>query len=56
MLAPPFGLSVFVVKGWLPKDFVSLGNIFLGSAPFVIAMLLVTIVVMMFPQFSLALL
>lgn len=56
LLTPPFGLSVFVVKGSLPKDFVSLGDIFLGSAPFVIAMLLVTIVVMMFPQLSLALL
>lgn len=56
LLTPPFGLSVFVVKGSLPRDFVSLGDIFLGSAPFVIAMLLVTIVVMMFPQLSLVLL
>jgi len=50
------GLSVFVVKGSLPKDFVSLGDIFLGTAPFVVAMLLVTIVVMIFPQISLVLL
>jgi len=56
LLTPPFGLSVFVVKGALPKDFVTLGDIFLGTAPFVVAMLLVTIVIMIFPQISLALL
>jgi len=56
LLTPPFGLSVFVVKGALPKDFVTLGDIFLGAAPFVVAMLLVTIAVMIFPQLSLALL
>ncbi len=56
LLTPPFGLSVFVVKGSLPKDFVSLGDIFLGTAPFVAAMLLVTILVMIFPQISLVLL
>jgi len=56
LLTPPFGLSVFVVKGALPRDFVTLGDIFLGAAPFVVAMLLVTIVIMIFPQISLALL
>jgi TRAP-type mannitol/chloroaromatic compound transport system permease large subunit len=34
VLAIEIGLSVFVVKGALPKDFVSLGDIFLGAAPF----------------------
>lgn len=38
LLTPPFGLSVFVVKGSLPDGFATLGDIFKGSAPFVIVM------------------
>jgi C4-dicarboxylate transporter, DctM subunit len=56
LLTPPFGLSVFVVKGALPRDFVSLYDIFTGAAPFVVAMFLVTILLMMFPEISLFLL
>jgi C4-dicarboxylate transporter DctM subunit len=56
LLTPPLGLSVFVVKSTLPAGFVSLGDIFSGAAPFVAAMVLVTILLMAFPQISLALL
>ncbi len=50
LLTPPFGLSVFVVKGALPPGFVSLGEIFQGAAPFVVTMLLVTLLLLFVPQ------
>ena len=53
LLTPPFGLSVYVVKGVLPKNFVSLNAIFTGTAPFVVLMILVTILLMAFPSLSL---
>jgi TRAP-type C4-dicarboxylate transport system permease large subunit len=56
LLTPPFGLSVFVVKGTLPPNYVTLGDVFIGSGPFVIVMTLVTILLMIFPWISLALL
>lgn len=49
LLTPPFGLSVFVVKGSLPEGFVSLGDIFKGAAPFVLAMAVITILLILFP-------
>jgi C4-dicarboxylate transporter DctM subunit len=56
LLTPPFGLSVYVVKGVLPKDFVPLNTIFAGALPFVIMMTLVTLLVMLVPDLSLWLL
>lgn len=56
LLTPPFGLSVFVVKGSLPDDFISLGEIFTGAAPFVLTMLFVTILLVLFPGIALVLL
>lgn len=56
LLTPPFGLSVFVVKGSLPTGYVSLADIFIGTAPFVITMIIVTIILIIFPQITLALL
>ncbi len=53
LLTPPFGLSVYVVKSVLPKDYVSLNTIFAGSFPFVVMMVLVTFLVMAFPVLSL---
>jgi len=56
LLTPPFGLSAYVVKGILPKDFISLADIFIGCVPFVVVMILVTILLMAVPQLSLFLL
>ena len=53
LLTPPFGLSVYVVKGVLPKDFASLPSIFAGAVPFVLVMILVTVLLMAFPDLSL---
>ncbi len=56
LLTPPFGLSVFVVKSSLPEGFASLGDIFVGAAPFVVATTLFTILLIFYPPLSLALL
>ena len=53
LLTPPFGLSVYVVKGVLPKDFVSLPTIFAGALPFVLVMILVSLLLMVVPELSL---
>lgn len=56
LLTPPLGLSVFVVKGSLPQGFITLGEIFIGAAPFVLTMALVVALLMAVPQISLILL
>ncbi len=56
LLTPPFGMSVFVVKATLPQGYVTLGDVFIGAAPFVVVMTLVTIILMIFPKISLILL
>ncbi|SLN19916.1 TRAP transporter large permease subunit [Roseisalinus antarcticus] len=55
LLTPPFGLSVFVVKGALPEGFVTLGDIFKGAAPFVLVMLAVTLALIFAPVLTLIL-
>lgn len=52
LLTPPFGLSIYVVKGTLPDKFATLQDIFMGAAPFVLAMLAVTIVIAAFPAIT----
>jgi len=52
LLTPPFGLAVYVVKGTLPEGFTSLSEIFAGSLPFVVTMLVVTALVAAFPILS----
>ncbi|MCY6382668.1 TRAP transporter large permease [Hoeflea prorocentri] len=49
LLTPPFGISVFVIKSALNDDSISLGDIFVGAAPFALMMLLVLVLVLMFP-------
>ncbi len=44
------------MKGVLPKDFVTLSDIFIGALPFVIVMVLITILLMAVPDLSLFLL
>lgn len=56
LLTPPFGLSVFVVKGSLPDGYASLGEIFAGVAPYVATMILFTVLLILFPAIALVLL
>jgi tripartite ATP-independent transporter DctM subunit len=57
LLTPPFGLSVYVVKSTLGDTLaISLGDIFLGTAPFTLTMMAVLVLLLAFPQLSLVLL
>jgi tripartite ATP-independent transporter DctM subunit len=56
LLTPPFGISVFVIKSSLNDPTISLGDIFLGAAPFAFLMLIVLGLVLIFPTLATALL
>jgi tripartite ATP-independent transporter DctM subunit len=56
LLTPPFGLSVYVIKASMDDASMSLATIFRGTLPFVLITLAVTILLMVFPEISLALL
>ena len=55
LLTPPFGLSAYVIKASMDDPRISLATIFAGAFPFVLITLAVTILLMAFPQISLAL-
>lgn len=55
LLTPPFGISVFVIKSALDDPSISLGDIFLGAAPFALMMLVVLGLVLAFPILATAL-
>lgn len=56
LLTPPLGISCYVIKSTLTDENISLKDIFLGAFPFAIIMLLVLILLIAYPQLSLALL
>ena len=56
LLTPPFGLSVYVIKASMNDPTMTLATIFRGAFPFVLITLAVTLLLMAFPQISLALL
>ncbi|MEO0999130.1 MAG: TRAP transporter large permease subunit, partial [Pseudomonadota bacterium] len=56
LLTPPFGISVYVIKSTLEDASVSLGQIFLGAAPFALIMVVVLALVLAFPPLATALL
>lgn len=56
LLTPPFGLSVYVVKGALSGEPVSLVDIFVGAAPFALMMLLTLAIIILNPWLTTALL
>jgi tripartite ATP-independent transporter DctM subunit len=56
LLTPPFGLSVYVIKASMDDPSMTLASIFRGAFPFVLITLLVTLLLIAFPQISLALL
>jgi TRAP-type C4-dicarboxylate transport system permease large subunit len=50
LLTPPFGLSVFVIKGTLEDSRITVGEIFRGAAPFALAMVLLLVLIAIFPK------
>ncbi|MCF6232435.1 MAG: TRAP transporter large permease [Rhodobacteraceae bacterium] len=55
LLTPPFGISVFVIKSALDDPSITLGDIFIGAAPFAVMMLVVLGLVLFFPALATAL-
>jgi C4-dicarboxylate transporter DctM subunit len=53
LLTPPFGLTVYVVKATIADRNTTLGDIFIGTFPFVIMMTLVTLLLTFLPSLSL---
>jgi C4-dicarboxylate transporter DctM subunit len=53
LLTPPFGISVYVVKSTLDDQRITLHEIFVGAFPFVMCMMLVTLLLVFVPQLSL---
>ena len=56
LLTPPLGISCFVIKSTLNNPDITLKDVFLGSLPFAIIMLLVLILLIKFPILSTVLL
>lgn len=52
LLTPPFGLSVYTVKSALNDPRLKVGDIFRGSLPFVLTMVVSLIVLAIFPQIA----
>ena len=55
LLTPPLGIAIYVIKGTLDDQSVSLNDIFTGAAPFALIMVFVLILIIAFPWLSLAL-
>ncbi|NNE52304.1 MAG: TRAP transporter large permease [Sulfitobacter sp.] len=56
LLTPPFGISVYVIKSTLDDPAISLGDIFLGAAPFALMMLACLALIIAFPVIATGLL
>jgi tripartite ATP-independent transporter DctM subunit len=52
LLTPPFGLLVFTVKAAVPDKNATLSEIFLGSVPYWVVLLLVIVALVLFPQLA----
>ncbi len=52
LLTPPLGIAVYVVHATLARPDISLKDVFVGSAPFALAMLLVLIVIIAYPPIA----
>jgi tripartite ATP-independent transporter DctM subunit len=55
LLTPPLGISCYVIKSTLADDRISLFDVFAGSFPFAVIMLIVLILLIAFPSLSLVL-
>lgn len=55
LLTPPLGLAVYILKGTLDDQSISLGDIFAGAAPFALVMVIVLLLIIAFPSLSLVL-
>lgn len=56
LLTPPLGISCFTIKSTIRDPSITLSHIFTGAFPFAVVMLLILILIIAFPELSLALL
>ena len=56
LLTPPFGIAVYVIKSTLDDDTITLGDIFVGAAPFALIMVVALALVIVFPAIATGLL
>lgn len=56
LLTPPLGISCFTIKSTIQDDSIALSDIFKGAFPFACVMLIVLILIVIYPEISLALL
>ena len=56
LLTPPLGIACFVIHNNLQRDDITVGDIFIGAAPYAATMLIVLLLIIGFPQIPLALL
>lgn len=52
LLTPPFGLSVYTIKSAIDDRAIKVGDIFIGAFPFVLAMVLSLVILILFPPIS----
>jgi tripartite ATP-independent transporter DctM subunit len=52
VLTPPFGLAAFVVKSSIQDDALTIRDVFMGSAPYCLMILLVAALVLIFPPIA----
>jgi tripartite ATP-independent transporter DctM subunit len=52
LLTPPFGILVFTVKASLPEERIPVGEIFRGTIPFWICLLVVIVAIIAFPEIA----
>lgn len=52
LLTPPFGLSVYVIKSAMEDKDLKVGEIFRGATPFIIAMFVAILLIVLFPQIA----
>ncbi len=52
LLTPPLGIAVYVVHSTLARPDIALKDIFIGAAPFALAMLFVLILIVLFPPIA----
>ncbi|MEP1144202.1 MAG: TRAP transporter large permease [Henriciella sp.] len=52
LLTPPFGILIYTVKGAVPDDSLTLGEIFKGAIPYWLMILFVAIMVLVFPAMT----
>jgi TRAP-type mannitol/chloroaromatic compound transport system permease large subunit len=55
LLTPPLGLSVYAIKASLEDESITLNDIFIGALPFTLIMLAVTLLIIIYPKFTLVL-